>query len=144
MSRLSWAKGEKSEEFVVRQLERKGWKILARNFRRRGFEIDIIASRLDRLLCVEVKSRSNQGLTDVSSLLNPGKMQRLCRGMNTWLQTFGPEESRNTEFWLCLVEKAIPIKSLEVRDSGKSRPGKEKVKVNWMRWAGDEGPEPKN
>lgn len=100
---MSWSKGEIAEDFVTQKLEAAGWSIAIRNYRRRGFEIDIIASRADRLLCIEVKGRQNRH-EDPQQILNPRKIQRLNRGMANWLQSYAPDESRNAEFWLCIVE----------------------------------------
>ena len=46
-----------AEDFVAKGLKTHGWHILARNFRRRGCEIDIIALKKDLVIFVEVKAR---------------------------------------------------------------------------------------
>jgi Holliday junction resolvase-like predicted endonuclease len=50
--------GRKGEDWVAVQLEQAGWQILHRNFRRRGFEIDIIAKKQKTLKAIEVKTRN--------------------------------------------------------------------------------------
>lgn len=50
--------GHLGEEAVCCYLEERGYCILARNFRIRGGEIDIVASKGDELCFVEVKTRS--------------------------------------------------------------------------------------
>ena len=51
--------GRGGEERAVRYLKKKGYRILERNYRTHGGEIDIIA-RFRRILCfIEVKSRKN-------------------------------------------------------------------------------------
>ena len=113
---MSWSKGEWVEDYVAIQLERNGWKIAARNFRRRGFELDIIARKNDRLICIEVKGRRHADHFDPALLLSPRKIQRLSYGMSAWLQMAACNEVANTEFWLCYVglsrtagEKAEPV-----------------------------------
>ena len=49
-----------AENEVAECLKRKGWKVVARNFRRRGTEIDIIAIRGTTLVFVEVKWRKSK------------------------------------------------------------------------------------
>lgn len=49
--------GKLGEELTAYYLERSGYKILRRNFRVRGGEIDIIASKDDTIAFVEVKTR---------------------------------------------------------------------------------------
>lgn len=100
---MSWSKGERAENYVAGRLALNGWTIAARNYRRRGFELDIIACKSDRLLCIEVKARQHRRHNDHYLLLNPRKVRRLHQGMRSWLQGLESHETRNTEFWLCLV-----------------------------------------
>ena len=51
--------GEFGEDCAVKFLEDKGYTIVARNFRIRSAEIDIIAQLDDVIIFVEVKARSN-------------------------------------------------------------------------------------
>ncbi len=49
--------GARGEDAAVRYLEANGWRIVARNFRRREGEIDVVAEKQDVLAFVEVKTR---------------------------------------------------------------------------------------
>lgn len=49
--------GQKGEELAVVDLMRRGYKIICRNFKARYGEIDIIATKDDTLVFVEVKTR---------------------------------------------------------------------------------------
>lgn len=100
---MSWSKGEVAEEYVARKLKEKGWQLHARNYRRRGYELDIIASRDQRLLCIEVKARETAVLQHPARMLNERKLKKLHEGMLIWLGDRAPGEVRNTEFWLCSV-----------------------------------------
>lgn len=51
--------GAKGEEEVCKYLIRKGYTIIDRNFRCKQGEIDIIASKLNELIFIEVKTRRN-------------------------------------------------------------------------------------
>lgn len=51
-------RGDIGERAVCRYLRRRGFRILSRNYRVRGGEIDIIASRFRYIVFVEVKTRS--------------------------------------------------------------------------------------
>jgi putative endonuclease len=49
--------GKSGEDLACRELERRGCAILARRYRRRGGEIDIVARDRQTIVFVEVKSR---------------------------------------------------------------------------------------
>ena len=51
--------GQLGEDAATKFLESKGCEIIARNFRIRSAEIDIIAQKDDTIIFVEVKARSN-------------------------------------------------------------------------------------
>lgn len=51
--------GQEGEQLAADYLKNKGWQILEMNYRYRRFEIDLIASKKDYLIFVEVKSRTN-------------------------------------------------------------------------------------
>ena len=56
----AWLKpGSRGESVACRLLEQRGYRVLARNFRCRGGEIDIVAQDGDALVFVEVKERSS-------------------------------------------------------------------------------------
>ena len=54
--------GTKGEAFAKRELQKKGYRILACNYRKRGGEIDLIAQKGNILVFVEVKTRSRHAL----------------------------------------------------------------------------------
>ena len=58
---MSWNNilGKRGEQLAVSFLEKKGYQILATNWRHRRAEIDIIAMDEDVLVFVEVKTRNN-------------------------------------------------------------------------------------
>lgn len=110
---MSWKKGEQAEAYIRQRLVARGWVIRSRNFRRKGLEIDLIASRGDRLICVEVKARSARDFGDPAQVFGYRKIERLKQGMQLWLQGEAPDEERNAEFWLCSVR--LPTRAHEVQ-----------------------------
>ena len=51
-------KGDKGEDIASYFLIEKGYKVLERNFSRKYGELDIIATKGDTLVCIEVKTQS--------------------------------------------------------------------------------------
>jgi Holliday junction resolvase-like predicted endonuclease len=98
-----WKKGQVYEAAVAHRLQQKGWTIVARNPRYKGCELDLIARRDSRLICVEVKARRT--IPDPSALLSPRKRQSLARGLRTWLSREGSNNTarQTIEVWLCCI-----------------------------------------
>lgn len=81
-------KGKIAEDFVVRILVKQGWRILFRNFRRVGTEIDIIAFKKTTITFIEVKYRKFIPLSmqDFNQVMTWKKRKALERGAKVYLQ----------------------------------------------------------
>lgn len=77
--------GQRGEELAARYLESLGWRVLARGYRVRGGEIDIVAARDGILVFVEVKTRRNPILDDGRGAVNAAKQRRLTRAAGLFL-----------------------------------------------------------
>lgn len=71
--------GKYGEDLAVNFLEKHGYKILERNFRIRGGEIDIIALVDNTLVYVEVKTRTNHMFGTPAESITPYKIKFLER-----------------------------------------------------------------
>ncbi len=71
--------GREGEAAAARYLEKKGYKILERNFSVRGGEVDIVAEKEGLVFAVEVKSRSNRAFGTPQEAVTPWKARRLLR-----------------------------------------------------------------
>lgn len=60
-------------------LERDGYLIRDRNFRFRGGEIDLVATKGDNLVFVEVKTRSHHSITDALANISLTKQRRITK-----------------------------------------------------------------
>jgi putative endonuclease len=78
-------KGSLGEDAAVSWLEAKGWKVLARNFRVRSGEIDVIARRGDIVAFIEVKSWTSVPREDLSRSIGPRKRTRIARAARLFL-----------------------------------------------------------
>ncbi len=72
--------GQKGENIAAKYLERHGYKIIDRNFRsRRWGEIDIVATKDDTLVFVEVKARVGTKYGQPVEAVTPFKLRALKR-----------------------------------------------------------------
>lgn len=71
--------GERGEQLAVEYLKKQGYKIIERNFRIRGGEIDIIAIDVDTLVFIEVKTRRSHEFGTPFEAITPWKMRSLIK-----------------------------------------------------------------
>jgi putative endonuclease len=71
--------GKHGEDLACRELEGRGYAIVARRYRCRGGEIDIIARDGETLVFVEVKARENRRFGAGAEAVTPFKRQRIAR-----------------------------------------------------------------
>lgn len=71
--------GHRGEELAVRHLIRKKYRILARNWRDRGGELDIVARDGGTLVFVEVKTRTSDSFALPVESVGYDKQRRLRR-----------------------------------------------------------------
>lgn len=72
-------RGKFGEDYTAEYLINNGYKIIARNFRRKGGELDIVALNDSILAVVEVKTRKFGGLTDGIDAMTNTKMRNIIR-----------------------------------------------------------------
>lgn len=97
-------KGREGEEKAVSYLESKGYTIQDRNFRIRGGEIDIIATKDDILVFVEVKSLPNGNTEILSYELNFRKQQKIIETAKFYLEKYRQYNSRVIRFDVLAID----------------------------------------
>lgn len=78
--------GDRGERLAARTLERKGYRILARQCRQRFGELDLIALDRDCLVFVEVKTRSTDRAGRPGEAVDRPKRGRITRAALAWLK----------------------------------------------------------
>ena len=73
------------ETRAARHLSERGWRILGRNVRAGGVELDIVAARAATVAFVEVKTRRSRGHGRPEEAVDARKQARLVRGAAAWL-----------------------------------------------------------
>jgi putative endonuclease len=71
------ALGRAGEDLAVEELERRGYVILARRYRTRHGEIDIVARDADTTVIVEVKARATAEFGTAAEAITPRKQRQL-------------------------------------------------------------------
>jgi putative endonuclease len=77
--------GTKGENAANAFLLQKGYTIIERNWRHKHWEIDIIASKNNKLHFVEVKTRSNKKFGNPEDSIDNKKMNALKKGAEAYL-----------------------------------------------------------
>lgn len=92
------ALGAEGERRAAALLTRRGWRILARNARAGGVEIDLVAERGGVVAFVEVKTRRSRRFGAPELAVDPRKQARLVRGAAAWLREHRDRRRRLARF----------------------------------------------
>jgi putative endonuclease len=77
--------GQLGEEMAVNHIQDKGYYIVARNYRYRKAEIDIIARKDDVLVVIEVKTRSTTDFGNPQDFVKRGQIKRLVEAVDNYI-----------------------------------------------------------
>ncbi len=80
--------GIKGEEEAERYLKAEGYKIIEKNWRMHGYEVDIIAQTDDYIVFVEVKTRTTAMYGNPEDFVNKSRQKRLIAAANIYLNYF--------------------------------------------------------
>lgn len=78
MSRQRIGLGRRGEELAARELERRGWRVVERNWRCEAGEVDIVACRGATWAFVEVRTRRGEDFGTPEESLNAAKQARMA------------------------------------------------------------------
>lgn len=78
-------RGAMGEARAAEFLQRQGWTVLARNFRTRRGEIDLVVRRGDEVAFVEVKSWRSVPREELGRSIGPRKRARIARAAREFL-----------------------------------------------------------
>ena len=89
MTQARQALGKRGEDLACRELERRGYAIVARRFRVRSGELDIVARDGATLVFVEVKARAGRRFGEAAEAVTPLKQVRMARLAGEYLVRHG-------------------------------------------------------
>ncbi|MBQ9483459.1 MAG: YraN family protein [Ruminiclostridium sp.] len=95
-------RGKAGEDHVCGYLEKRGYRIAARNYRIKGGEIDIIAEKSGVIAFVEVKTRKFGSLSDGIDAVDVKKQRCIVRAADRYLEEF-PVSGRDIRFDAAVV-----------------------------------------
>ena len=78
--------GQEGEHIAANYLIDKGWQILAMNYRYSRSEIDLIASKNDLLIFVEVKTRTNTSYGLPEAFVDEKKAENIIKGAEHYIE----------------------------------------------------------
>ncbi len=97
-------RGQSGEQRAVEYLQKRGWKILERNFRLSGAEVDIIAECRGEYRFVEVKSWRTFDRRDIEYAVDRRKQARIARVAGGYLASLPPNEMPVVHFDVIFVD----------------------------------------
>ena len=96
--------GEKGEVLAAAYLTQAGYRIVARNYRCRFGEIDIVAFEGETLVFIEVKSRRSEAYGDPLLAVGLGKQKKISRIALYYLSEKGLGQQRPARFDVVAVQ----------------------------------------
>ena len=93
-----------AEDRACRYLEGAGMTVVARNYRAKGGEIDIVARGGDRLVFVEVRSREDATFGSPEESVDLPKRRRIAAAARHYLTTVPPDSWREARFDVIAIE----------------------------------------
>lgn len=110
--------GELGENLAVDYLRSNGYRILERNLRNKGGEIDIVAEINDNVIFIEVKTRSPRSLATPESAIDLDKQKRIRKTARIYLRGFlNPSPIRFDTITILLDDRFKPIKLSHTEDA---------------------------
>ncbi len=79
-------KGDKGESLAASFLENKGYQLVARNWRYERLELDLIASKDNQIIFIEVKTRYSNTYGEPWEAVNKAKRKKICAGADAYIQ----------------------------------------------------------
>ncbi len=98
--------GRRSEQRALRYLQRRGVRLIERNYRCRQGEIDLIVQHGDAIVFVEVRYRRSHRFGGASASITRAKQQRIIRTARHYLAVTPAARDSACRFDAVCIEKA--------------------------------------
>jgi putative endonuclease len=111
MSKQTYQYGFNAESKAISYLENKGYKIIARRYKTKVGEIDIIARIKQTLVLIEVKARQNSELIEV--ILRKNQINRIRNATKIFIAKNQQYQNYNIRFDFILFESSLQPQHFE-------------------------------
>lgn len=108
------SRGAAGEVLAARFLRDKGYMVVSSNFRCRQGEIDIIATRGDYIVFVEVKTRQENAMYAPREAVTAAKQRRLLQTAAIYLSRFPADLQPRFDVVEVITKKSDPMKIAEI------------------------------
>ena len=106
-------RGREAEALAAAHLTAQGLRIVARNYRVAGGEIDLIARHGSELVFVEVRSRRSAAFGSAAESINLAKRRRLLLAAQHYLQSLGQRTLPPCRFDVVSITGAVDAQHLD-------------------------------
>jgi putative endonuclease len=107
--------GKQGEDLAADFLQRKGFTVVARNYRHRHAEIDLIVQKEDWLIFVEVKTRSSSAFGEPESFVDWKKGRKIMEGAEEYI--FSTDWHGHIRFDIISVKLGNPPEVVHFEDA---------------------------
>ncbi len=104
-------KGSRGEQAAAQFLSREGYRVVARNFRSRRGEVDIVASKDDTVVFIEVKTWDVLPVDSLEHSLNAAKRGRILHTARLFLAEHPEYRDSRVRFDLVFIHGSPPMVS---------------------------------
>jgi putative endonuclease len=106
--------GDRGEDKAVLELQKMGYKVVARNWRNRFGEVDVIAHDGDVLVFVEVKAKKNDFFGAPAEMITGRKLQKIIRTAENYVAETGYEGPWRIDAVLIEGEEIEVLKNISI------------------------------
>ena len=118
MKRDTRALGRRGEDLAVEYLERRGFRVLARNVHLRHAELDVVALERSALVFIEVRARSGARFGSAAESVDARKQRRIVAAASELLARGGLPRAARIRFDVIAVDTAAePPELTHFRDA---------------------------
>ncbi|MGB3778119.1 MAG: YraN family protein [Tunicatimonas sp.] len=110
---LAHRRGKQGEEMATRFLQEKGLTLVAKNYRHRRDEIDLVMRDRDTLVFVEVKLRRNANFGDPETFVDQSQAERIAEAADHYVHEMEWEGNIRFDIVAITLQPQITIEHFE-------------------------------